>query len=68
MTLSFGAEIAQQSPEVQVNGTLTNLGTYRAIGSAFDEVRKTGRVKEGDLISMVAFGSGLAWGSALVRW
>ena len=35
MTLALGAEIAQQSPEVQVNGTFTNIGTYRAIGSAF---------------------------------
>ncbi|MEE9392242.1 MAG: beta-ketoacyl-ACP synthase III [Planctomycetota bacterium] len=35
---------------------------------AFDEVKRAGRLKEGDLISMVAFGAGLAWGSALIRW
>ncbi|MEZ6194934.1 MAG: beta-ketoacyl-ACP synthase III [Planctomycetota bacterium] len=35
---------------------------------AFDEVKRAGRLNKGDLISMVAFGSGLAWGSALVRW
>lgn len=32
-----------------------------------NECRKTGRVKSGDLVLMVAFGAGLTWGSVLVR-
>ncbi|MCI0596388.1 MAG: ketoacyl-ACP synthase III [candidate division Zixibacteria bacterium] len=31
------------------------------------EARQTGRVKEGDLVLMVAFGAGFTWGSVLVR-
>jgi 3-oxoacyl-[acyl-carrier-protein] synthase III len=35
---------------------------------AFDEALRGGRIKSGDLVSMVAFGAGLSWSSALVRW
>jgi 3-oxoacyl-[acyl-carrier-protein] synthase-3 len=35
---------------------------------ALDGAVRAGRVKRGDLICLVAFGAGLAWGSALVRW
>jgi 3-oxoacyl-[acyl-carrier-protein] synthase III len=32
------------------------------------EARETGRMKQGDLVLMVAFGAGLTWGSALMRY
>lgn len=35
---------------------------------ALDEANRAGRIKEGDYILMVAFGGGLIWGSALIRW
>jgi 3-oxoacyl-[acyl-carrier-protein] synthase-3 len=35
---------------------------------ALDEARRSGRVKPGDLTLMVAFGAGLTYGAALVRW
>jgi 3-oxoacyl-[acyl-carrier-protein] synthase-3 len=35
---------------------------------ALDEARKAGRVKRGDITLFVAFGAGLTYGSALVRW
>jgi len=35
---------------------------------ALDEANREGRLKPGDNIVMVAFGSGLIWGAALVRW
>ena len=34
---------------------------------AFDQARKEGRIKEGDLVVLVAFGSGFVWSSMLVR-
>jgi 3-oxoacyl-[acyl-carrier-protein] synthase-3 len=34
---------------------------------AFDEVRKSGRIKAGDTILFVAFGGGFTWGSVLFR-
>lgn len=38
-----------------------------SIGLAFEEARRTGRIKEGDLVMMLAFGAGLTWGSVLMR-
>ena len=35
---------------------------------AFDEAVRSGRVKEGDNVLMVAFGGGLTWGASIVRW
>ncbi len=35
---------------------------------ALDEANREGRLKPGDHVLMVAFGGGLVWGSALVKW
>jgi len=35
---------------------------------ALDEASRQGRLKPGDHVVMVAFGGGLIWGSALVKW
>lgn len=35
---------------------------------ALDEAQKSGRVKKGDLIELVAFGAGLTWGAAVIEW
>jgi 3-oxoacyl-[acyl-carrier-protein] synthase-3 len=39
-----------------------------SIPIALHEARKEGRVKEGDLIELVAFGAGFTWGAAVIRW
>lgn len=39
-----------------------------SIPLALDEVVRAGRVGEGSLVMMAAFGSGLTWASSLVRW
>ena len=39
-----------------------------SIPIALDEARRTGRIQRGDLILLVAFGAGLTYGSALIRW
>ncbi|HEY4300896.1 MAG TPA: beta-ketoacyl-ACP synthase III [Candidatus Didemnitutus sp.] len=39
-----------------------------SIPLALDEARRAGRIKPGDLTLMVAFGAGLTYGAALVRW
>ncbi|MCA9549550.1 MAG: ketoacyl-ACP synthase III [Myxococcales bacterium] len=33
-----------------------------------DEGVRTGRIKSGDLVAMMAIGAGMTWGGALVRW
>ncbi len=50
-----------------------NLDRYGNTSSAtiplaLDEARRSGRIKSGDLTLMVAFGAGLTYGAALVRW
>lgn len=39
-----------------------------SIPIALDEAVRQGRVKDGDLLLFEAFGAGLTWASALVRW
>jgi len=39
-----------------------------SIPLALDEARKSGRLKPGDLVLLVTFGSGFTWGSMVVRW
>jgi 3-oxoacyl-[acyl-carrier-protein] synthase-3 len=35
---------------------------------ALDEAVRTGRVKSGDLLALVAFGGGFTWGANIIRW
>lgn len=39
-----------------------------SIPLALDEAVQSGRIKDGDYILMEAFGGGLTWASALIRW
>ena len=39
-----------------------------SIPLALDEAVRSGRVKEGDIILLVAFGGGLTWASTLIKW
>jgi len=39
-----------------------------SIPIALDEAVREGRIKEGDYILLEAFGGGLTWGSALIKW
>jgi 3-oxoacyl-[acyl-carrier-protein] synthase-3 len=67
--LTATAERLQIPPERCVN----NIGRYgntssASIPIALDEYARDGRLKRGDLILITAFGGGLTWGAALVRW
>ncbi len=39
-----------------------------SIPIALDEAVREGRLKEGDIVMLGAFGAGLTWASALIRW
>ena len=59
--------------EIPVTRFFVNLDRYgntsaASIPLALDEARRVGRIKPGDLTLLVAFGAGLTYGSALVRW
>jgi 3-oxoacyl-[acyl-carrier-protein] synthase-3 len=42
--------------------------TAASIPIALCEAYEAGKVKEGDLVCLAAFGSGFTWGAALIRW
>ncbi len=50
-----------------------NLDRYGNTGAAsiyvaLEEAASTGRLRRGDLVMLAAFGGGVTWGSALLRW
>ena len=59
--------------ELPYERVLVNVERYgntsaASIPIALDEARRAGRLKSGDLLLLVAFGAGLTYGGALVRW
>lgn len=42
--------------------------TAASIPIALSEAWEQGKIKEGDLVCLAAFGAGFTWGSALIRW
>ena len=54
----------------QVFNNIMNYGntTAASIPIALTEAWEQGKVKEGDLVILAAFGSGFTWGSAIIRW
>lgn len=66
-------ESAVQKCGFPMDRVIVNIERYgntsaASVGIALDEAVRAGRLRRGDLILMVAFGAGLTWGSALVRW
>jgi len=61
-------ELGLRSDQIYNNIMSYGNTTAATIPIALDECVRAGRVKEGDLVVMTAFGSGFMWGSAAVRW
>lgn len=59
-----------QFPDEKVFNNIMHLGNTTAgtIPIALSQAWEQGRIKEGDLICLAAFGSGFTWASALLRW
>ena len=57
-------------PEDRVYNNIERYGntTAATIPIALAEVVDQGLLGRGDLLALTAFGSGLTWGSALIRW
>lgn len=57
-------------PAERVFMNLERYGNTSAasIPIALDEARRAGRIVSGDYVLFVAFGAGLTWASALIRW
>lgn len=56
-------------PQEKVVINLDRFGNTSSatIPIAFDEIRKSGRIKDGDIVLLVAFGGGLTWGAVLFK-
>jgi len=57
-------------PEEKVMNNIQKYGntTAASIPIALSEAWEMGKIKDGDLVCLAAFGSGFTWGSALIRW
>lgn len=68
ITQAVGA--AMGLPEEKVFSNIERYGntTAASIPIALDECLEQGRIREGDLVCLAAFGAGFTWASALIRW
>jgi 3-oxoacyl-[acyl-carrier-protein] synthase-3 len=64
---SVRAALKLPPEKVVVNIDRFGNTTGASIPLALDESRRDGRVKPGDLVCLVAFGSGFTWGASLLR-
>ncbi len=66
-------EAVLQRLELPVEKCWLNLHDYGNTSSAsvpmtLDEANRAGRLKQGDVVAMMAIGAGMTWGSAVMRW
>jgi len=54
--------------KVMVNIDKYGNTSAASVPIALAEAVKTGRIKEGDIVVLVAFGAGLTWGSSVIRY
>ena len=67
------SQFVQQKLELQDHQVFNNIQQYgnttaASIPIALCEAWEQGKIKEGDLVCLAAFGSGFTWASALIRW
>ncbi|MEE8191565.1 MAG: beta-ketoacyl-ACP synthase III [Gemmatimonadales bacterium] len=57
-------------PDEKIVSNIHKYGntTAASIPIALHEAVEEGRIKQGDLVCLTAFGSGFTWGAALIRW
>jgi 3-oxoacyl-[acyl-carrier-protein] synthase III len=66
-------EAAAKRLDMPMGRVFVNVDRYGNTGAAsvyvaLEEAVAAGRLKRGDLALMAAFGGGVTWGAALVRW
>jgi 3-oxoacyl-[acyl-carrier-protein] synthase-3 len=60
--------IGLRDDQVYVNVDRFGNTSAATIPIALDEVNRAGRLKEGDILLLDAFGGGFTWASVVVRW
>ena len=67
------SQFVQRTLKLRDDQVFNNIQKYgnttaASIPIALSEAWEAGKVKDGDLVCLTAFGSGFTWGSALIRW
>ena len=67
------AQFVQQKLGLRNDQVFNNIEQYgnttaASVPIALCEAWQQGKIKEGDLVCLAAFGSGFTWGSVLIRW
>ena len=65
---SVGKRLGIGADRVYVNLDRYGNTSAASIPIALDEVVRSGRLKEGDIVLLSAFGGGFTWGAAALRW
>jgi 3-oxoacyl-[acyl-carrier-protein] synthase-3 len=70
LRISQMVAMGMELPEEKVFNNIQRYGntTAASIPLAMYEAQEEGRLKEGDLLCIAAFGAGFTWASALIRW
>ena len=67
------AQFVQKKLNLPDNSIWNNIQRYGnttagSIPIALSEAHHAGKINQGDLVCLAAFGSGFTWASALIRW
>ena len=67
------SQFVQRSLKLSDDKVWNNIQRYgnttaASVPIALSEAWEAGKVKEGDVVCLAAFGSGFTWGSAVIRW
>lgn len=67
------SQFVQQKFRLSDDQVFNNIQSYgnttaASIPIALTQAWEEGKIKEGDLVVLAAFGSGFTWGSAIIRW
>jgi 3-oxoacyl-[acyl-carrier-protein] synthase III len=65
---AIGKRLGLNGEQLFINLERYGNTSSASIPIALDEVHRSGRIKEGDIILLDAFGGGLTWGATLMRW
>lgn len=69
LRISEGVQKALKLPDERIYNNIQRYGntTAATIPIAYDECKKSGRIKKGDLVCFVGLGAGFHWGATLMR-
>ena len=69
LRISEGVQKQLKLPDERVYNNIQRYGntTAATIPIAYDECKKSGRIKQGDLLAFCGLGAGFHWGAALMR-